>query len=214
MIVRVGLALVGSYLLGSLPTAYLLVKWRTGTDIRRVGSGNVGATNAARAAGKGLGTLVFLIDAAKGIAATFLPVILLPVTSNDEARLLDVMRLFCGGMAVLGHNFPWSLGFRGGKGVATTFGALLGADAVIAGLAGAAWLIAAALSRYVSIASMVAAIAIPLGQWRLGRSPVEVALGAALGGLIMVRHHGNIARLLAGREPRIGTRSSAKTHAS
>jgi glycerol-3-phosphate acyltransferase PlsY len=98
-------------------------------------------------------------------------------------------------MAVLGHNFPWSLGFRGGKGVATTIGTLLGADPAIAGLAGAIWAFAAAASRHVSVASMAAAIGIPLGQWWLGRAPEECAVGAALGGLLVIRHQDNSVRV-------------------
>ena len=201
----------GSYLLGSLPTAYVIVKWRTGEDIRRIGSGNVGATNAMRAAGKGMGVLVFAIDAAKGFIATLLPILLLPHHDPmlDPRGPFSAMRLLCGSVAVLGHNFPWSLGFRGGKGVATTMGALVGADAAVAGVAGSVWLAALLLSRYVSVASIAAAASIPLGQWWLGRPLPERALGAVLGGLIVIRHHENIARLLAGREPRIGTPRSS-----
>ena len=199
---RTAAVLLASYLLGSVPTAYLLVKWRTGQDIRRLGSRNVGATNTARAAGAGMGVVVFLIDTAKGAMPSMLPALLWGGPSRS-------LRLLCGGMAVVGHVFPWALGFRGGKGVATTLGALIGSDPALAGLAAAIWALIAALFRYVSLASMVMAIGVPIGQWWLGRPVAECAMGVALGACIILRHHENLARLLAGREPRMGTRSSS-----
>lgn len=196
-------AAFGSYLIGSIPTAYLAVRWTQGADIRRIGSGNVGATNAARVAGPGTGALVFLVDAAKGAAASVLPLMAFQATNGNEARALNAMRLLCGSVAVLGHNFPCWLRFQGGKGVATTLGAVVAVDAPAAGIAALTWALVLAASRYVSIASIAAGAGIPLAQWLLGRSIPEIGIGAALGALIIARHHGNLRRLRAGTEPRI-----------
>ncbi len=193
-------AFVLAYLLGSIPTAYLLVKRAARVDIRTIGSGNVGATNALRAAGKAVGAAVFLLDVLKGVAAArLIPPWLLGL---DD----PVLALACGLMAILGHNFPCFLRFQGGKGVATTIGVLLGTMPPVAGLIGLVWLAVFAASRYVSIASMVAAVAIPVGQAWAGQGRAEVILGGTLAWLILLRHYPNVQRLLAGTEHRAGAR--------
>lgn len=192
------LALVGSYLVGSIPTGYLLVKWVKRVDVRTLGSGNVGATNVTRVAGGGLGKLVFVLDAAKGLVAVLL---IAPLAGMTTGRTLG---LSCGIMAVLGHNFPIFLRFQGGKGVATTIGVVLSTMPEIAAVCLGVWLICFAVWRYVSVASLAAAAALPLAQLAARHTLAEVLLGGALAVLIAVRHRTNIQRLLAGAEHRAG----------
>ncbi len=195
-------ALAVCYLLGSIPTAYLLVKVTKGVDIRTVGSGNVGATNAMRAAGCAVGAVVYLVDLGKGVlAAAVVPRWLLGAPTPGVA-------LACGVVAVLGHDFPCFLRFRGGKGVATTMGALLGSMPLVAGLIVGVWVAVFALCRYVSVASLAAAVAIPFSQLGLHRTHVEVVFGAVLALLVLVRHRSNLQRLLSGTEHRAGSGSS------
>jgi len=194
-------ALALSYLVGSIPTAYLFVKQAKGIDIRTVGSGNVGATNAMRTAGRGIGALVFLVDVLKGVAA----VLVVPRVVVGGAVTPGVVQ-WCGLAAVVGHNFPCFLGFRGGKGVATTIGVLLGNMPVIAGIVVGVWIVVFLLCRYVSIASMTAALAIPISQVLLHYWYAEILVGVVLAVLIVVRHRSNIRRLLDGTEHRAGAR--------
>ena len=194
-------ALALSYLVGSIPTAYLFVKQAKGIDIRTVGSGNVGATNAMRTAGRGIGALVFLVDVLKGVAA----VLVVPRVVVGGAVTPGVVP-WCGLAAVVGHNFPCFLGFRGGKGVATTIGVLLGNMPVIAGIVVGVWIVVFLLCRYVSIASMTAALAIPISQVLLHYWYAEILVGVVLAVLIVVRHRSNIRRLLDGTEHRAGAR--------
>lgn len=195
-----GLALVGSYLIGSIPSAYLLVKWLTGTDVREVGSGNVGATNVTRVAGFQAGLVVFIADLVKGWVAVrgLAPWLVTP--------LAPATQLACGLAAVLGHLFPVWLQFRGGKGVATTIGVLVGAMPAVAVVWLVVWVLVFFPSRTVSLASLAAAVTIPITQLLTHRSRSEVLLGAILAVLIMMRHRANIARLLQGTEHRFGAR--------
>ena len=190
-------AVLGSYLLGSIPTAYLLIKWARRVDVRTVGSGNVGATNAARAGGWQMGLAVFLIDAGKG----WLAVQVLAPGLLDGAT--PATRLGCGLSAVVGHNFPIFLGFRGGKGVATTIGVLLGTMPLVAAVCLAVWTACFLIWRYVSVGSLAAAVTLPIMQWVTRQTRPELLLGAALALLIVLRHRANIERLLQGREHRI-----------
>ena len=197
----VACALVGSYLIGSLPTAYLLV-WRLKRiDVRTVGSGNVGATNVSRVAGFMAGLVVFCIDLAKGALAVW--------WLAPWFALTPAMRLSCGLAAILGHNFPVWLGFRGGKGVATTIGVLVAAMPPVAAAVIGVWGLVFLIWRYVSLASLAAALAIPLAQALAGQGLAERLVGALLAGLIVVRHHANIRRLVQGTELRAGRRSKA-----
>jgi len=191
-----GGALLVSYLIGSIPTAYWLVRRSKGVDIRTVGSGNVGATNALRAAGKGVGLAVLLADGLKGtVAATIVAGAFL-----GEAALFD--RLLCGLASVIGHDFSIYLRFRGGKGVATTIGALLGAAPAAALLGMAVWAAVFLLSRYVSVASMAFAASVPVLQAVFGHHAGEVFLGALFGLILIVRHRDNIRRLMDRTEHR------------
>ena len=190
------IAFGGSYLVGSIPTAYLVVKGLKHVDVRRIGSGNAGATNVTRVAGLWAGLFVFLIDVAKGLVAVL---VIAPWTLPSAT---PQVRLGCGLCAVLGHNFPLFLGFRGGKGVATTIGVLFGTMPIVAAAYLLVWAACFLIWRYVSISSLAAAVAVPVAQMVDHRTSAEMTLGIALTLLIIVRHRSNIARLLHGEEHR------------
>lgn len=191
-------AFVLSYLIGSAPTGLLLVKWLTRVDVRTIGSGNVGATNVARAAGLKAGLAVFVMDAAKGVV----PVLAIAPWLLEAPT--PAQRLACGVAAVLGHTFPVWLHFKGGKGVATTIGAVTAAMPLASAAALVVWALTFAVWRYASVSSMAAAVTIPVVQRLAHRPGPEIALGILLAALIIVRHRANIQRLLAGQEHRVG----------
>ena len=186
--------IVFAYLLGSIPTGYILGKF-AGVDVRQVGSGNVGATNVARAVGKCQGVLTLLADAVKGM---------LPAAIGLSMTLAPAAIAAIASAAFLGHLYPVFLKFRGGKGVATGLGALL----VIAPLATLLLLVIFAAvvvpTRLVSLSSIVAAALAPFALWMFLQPAAIVLLGAFLAAMIVWRHRGNIQRLLAGTEPRFG----------
>jgi glycerol-3-phosphate acyltransferase PlsY len=189
-------ALLASYALGSIPTAYLIVRWIKRVDVRSVGSGNVGATNATRAAGAKVGAVVFVFDLAKGLVA----VTLIASWLGSVPSLAE--RWLCGLAAVAGHMFPFILGFRGGKGVATTIGTVFGVAPPAGAVMLACWVAVFAATRYVSVASIVAVASVPLAQAALGRPADAVGWSAALAVLVAVKHHANLRRLLDGTEHR------------
>ncbi|MGA7245335.1 MAG: glycerol-3-phosphate 1-O-acyltransferase PlsY [Terracidiphilus sp.] len=195
-----------SYLLGSIPTGYLLVKLFRHEDIRSVGSGNIGATNVLRSGGKGLGAATFLLDVLKGAAAVWLGSLLasflLPSMPFRDAQALAAVS------AVLGHMFPVWLGFRGGKGVATGFGVFLVAAPLAALSSIALFTVILLVTRYVSLASILGAASFPLFAWFLvhGDKPVPyIAAQIFVAFLIILKHHQNIRRLVTGTENRFGT---------
>ncbi len=198
--VQAVLAVLASYLLGSIPFGLLIGRWVAGIDIRKVGSGNVGATNVGRAIGKGWFVLVFLLDAAKGAGPVL---VLAPLAAGGGAG--DLLRVACAFAAVLGHVFSVWLKFQGGKGVATTAGAISAIAPLAGGLALAAFLGVFLLSRYVSLASMAAAVAFVPLTYVGDPSPEVTAFAIAVAVLVLVRHRSNIARLRNGTEPKIGT---------
>jgi glycerol-3-phosphate acyltransferase PlsY len=190
-----------AYFCGSVPTGFL-VGWAKGVDIRKVGSGNLGATNVFRTLGKGPGILVLLIDAAKGA----LPVLALPGLFAGHADPVW-LRLIAALCAVLGHNYTCWLGFKGGKGIATSAG-------VLAALVPAAflctlltWIVVFAASRYVSLASMCAAGILPVATVLASEPLPIIGLNLLLGLLAIWKHKPNIQRLLAGTENRIGRKN-------
>lgn len=189
-------ALLVSYLIGAIPSGYLLVRWTKRVDIRTTGSGNIGATNVLRAAGPGAGAGILTFDMLKGWAAARL----IPAWLIGQAT--PATAFACGTAAVLGHVFPIFLRFKGGKGVATVLGALAGSDPLLALTVAGVWGAVFAATRYVSSGSLAAAIAIPLSQALYHRSGGEIALGALLAVVIVWRHKDNIQRLLAGTEHR------------
>lgn len=205
--------LVTSYMIGSIPFSFLIVKLMTGADIREVGSRNVGATNVARSFGKLPGIIALILDAAKGYAvvaiarwATASPN--WPLATGGDASPIHSRAFWitlCALIAVIGHMFPVWLRFHGGKGVATGAGAFLALDplALAAGLIVFAIVIVA--SRFVSLASIVSAASIPLFLRFLTHAPFwTIILSIVISILIIVKHHANIARLAGGRERRMG----------
>jgi glycerol-3-phosphate acyltransferase PlsY len=192
------LALLGCYLIGSFPTGYLLVRWLKRLDVRATGSGNVGATNVARVAGTKTGAVVLLIDIAKGLLAA---AVVAPWLLDDPS---PTAILGCGLAAIIGHDFPIWLGFRGGKGVATTIGVLLVTMPVVAAVGLSAWTVCFLIWRYVSVASLALAASIPLGQLAMRHGLAQILLGAAVALLLVGKHRANIARLVQGLEGRFG----------
>lgn len=188
------------YLFGSIPFGLLIAKTARGVDVRRVGSGNIGATNVLRAAGSGPALLTLTLDVLKG----WVPVAWAQSLGGPEALVGSVALA-----AFLGHLFPVFLGFRGGKGVATFLGILLALFAKLALLIVGVWLLTAALVRYSSVAALVAAAATPPLVWLFDGRPPYVILTAVLSGFILIRHRDNLRRLLAGEEGRIGQRVNA-----
>jgi glycerol-3-phosphate acyltransferase PlsY len=193
---------VGGYLLGSLPTGYLVARAR-GMDIRQQGSGNIGATNVFRALGKPAGIFVLLVDAAKGaLAAGVLPALAGRFAGSGAPLSAEWLAVVAGVAAILGHNYTCWLGFKGGKGIATSAGVLLVLIPAGLGLALATWLVVFLLWRYVSLASIVAAAALPLLVWLTGASSTLVGVACLLGALAVYKHRSNIQRLRAGTESR------------
>lgn len=202
--------LAAGYLLGSLPTGYLVGRAK-GLDLRAVGSGNIGATNALRVLGKPAGIFVLVVDGLKGWAAcTILPAVVLRGLGHSSGGPPPIWLPVIGGLAaVLGHNFTCWLKFRGGKGVATSAGVLAGLMPLAFATVLAAFLIVLALSRIVSLGSLVAASILPFAAWYWHREPVLTGLGVALAALVVYRHRANIQRLLVGTEPRLGRKPAA-----
>jgi glycerol-3-phosphate acyltransferase PlsY len=199
-----------TYLLGSIPTGYLLVRVFRNEDIRSVGSGNIGATNVLRSGGKGLGAATFLLDMLKGCAAVWIGGLLGSWLIPDAPlRSVQALAALC---AVLGHMFPIWLKLRGGKGVATGFGVFLVAAPWAALAAITVFIVVLFLSRFVSLASILGAASFPVFAYFLVAGPkpaVYVTVQCAVALLIIVKHHQNIRRLLAGTESRFGARKTA-----
>ncbi|MEN3940910.1 glycerol-3-phosphate 1-O-acyltransferase PlsY [Prosthecobacter sp. SYSU 5D2] len=198
---------VGGYLSGAMPFGYWAGKLK-GLDIRQHGSGNIGATNAIRVLGKGIGIPVFILDALKGWLPVWLVASFLG-EQNVAQEIVSAGAVVAGLAAVLGHMFTFWLGFKGGKGVATTAGVLLGIApvAMLGGLV--VWLLFFFTLRYVSLASMMAGVGVVAtmvvvmareGRWDW----VMLAFGVLIMVLVIVRHRANIGRILAGTEPKGG----------
>ena len=202
------LCVIGGYFLGSIPTGYLVARFR-GVDIRTVGSGNIGATNVFRILGKGAGTFVLLADAFKGFLACWLLVRLSAQLAGETEPLSparrEALQLTAGIAAILGHNYTCWLNFKGGKGIATTAGVLVALVPLALAILLTLWGIVLALTRYVSLASITAAAALPLVVWLTGGSPLLIAITAGIGTLAIYKHKVNLQRLLAGTENRFGS---------
>jgi acyl phosphate:glycerol-3-phosphate acyltransferase len=198
--VFIGSALV-SYLLGSIPTGFLWAQAR-GIDIRTVGSGNIGATNVMRTLGKGPGITVLLIDALKG----FLPVFFALRGFPDVDRA--VLQIVCCVAVIAGHNWTCWLKFKGGKGVATTAGAMLAflPGPFVCSLA--TFGVVFGICRYVSLGSICGAAVLPVATWLITKDTSLTVFTGVIGGLAIYKHKANIQRLLAGTENRIGKKTS------
>jgi acyl phosphate:glycerol-3-phosphate acyltransferase len=201
---------VAAYLLGSVPVGYLLVRIFRHEDIRSVGSGNIGATNVLRSGGKGLGAATFVLDVLKGASAVWIAALVATAwLPTMQERNVEALAALC---AVIGHMFPIWLRFKGGKGVATGFGVFLAATPLAALAAITLFAIVLALSRYVSLASILAAATFPILAWSIDHSPRPaffIAVQAIISFLIIVKHHPNVRRLLAGTENRFGAAKTA-----
>ncbi|MBS1805778.1 MAG: glycerol-3-phosphate 1-O-acyltransferase PlsY [Acidobacteria bacterium] len=209
MLLEISLLVLASYLLGSIPVGYLLVRLFRNQDIRSVGSGNIGATNVMRSGGKGLGAATFALDVIKGAAAVALAGFLAPHLTWAPRNIQALAAV----VAVLGHMFPVWLHFRGGKGVATGFGVFLVAAPWAALASIAVFIIVLMLSRFVSLASILGAAAFPVFAYFLvhgDKPPFFVAAQFIVATLIILKHHANIRRLLTGTENRFGSRTQER----
>ncbi len=184
------------YLLGSIPFGLLLTRAAGLGDIRKVGSGNIGATNVLRTGNKKLAAATLLLDAIKGLA----PVVVFNLIGGP------VPAAAAAAGAVVGHMFPPWLGFKGGKGVATTLGVLIGLSWQLGAITCALWLVLAALFRYSSLAALLSILIGAVAAWHF--VPIAAPVVCLLAALVWARHHENIRRLLNGTEPKIGTKAT------
>ena len=192
------------YLLGSIPTGYLAAKGK-GIDIRKYGSGNIGATNAFRVLGKPAGILVLVVDALKGaLAAAVVPHLFHRLTGSSDRMTLEYASIIGGISVVLGHNYPVWLRFKGGKGIATSAGVVMALVPLALATVLSIWLLVLALTRFVSIASIAAALCLPFAVWWFDGTAVMVGFTTLLSLLAIFKHRSNIKRLLQGTEHRIG----------
>lgn len=195
------LTVLGAYLLGSIPTGFLVAKAR-GIDIRTVGSKNMGATNVFRTLGKGPGIFVLLVDGLKGFAAaSWLSALLVQLAASGQVSF--TLNVLAGIAAVLGHNYTCWLGFKGGKGIATTAGVYFALAPLAVGIALGVWIVLFFASRYVSIASIAAAIALACATWLSQGNALFSIVTTLVCGMAIVKHKANIQRLIAGTENRI-----------
>ena len=199
------LFIVLCYLIGAIPFGLLIVRWLKGADIREIGSGNIGATNVARAAGTLVAVLVFILDFAKG----YFPVEVVKqfAVGGEHSMVVPVL---AGLATVLGHMFPVYLKFKGGKGVATGAGMLTALVPYALGVSVIAWIVVVGITRYVSLGSMSAAVALPIAfmiiehKNAFGKYWPLTLFCFIIGALVVVRHRHNIKRLLEGSENRLG----------
>ena len=194
-----------AYLLGSIPSGYIAGRIG-GIDVRKVGSGNVGATNVTRVLGKRFGYPVFVVDFGKGLAAVAVGM-MVAKNAQSTPKFVDLCGALAAIFSVIGHSYPIWLGFKGGKGVATTLGSLFGLHWISAAVVCVVWIVAFQLTRYVSLASIAAAIALPVTVATMLflkqlQTPILLYFTVFLAGIIVLRHRSNLSRLLKGTEPR------------
>ncbi len=195
--VLLGLGL--AYLIGAIPVGFLVARLFGGLDIRGAGSGNIGATNVLRTLGKLPAILTLIGDVAKGYLAVCVAAAIIPARWAAAGGAV---------LAIVGNCWPVFLRFRGGKGMATGLGAFLALTPWATGPAALVWLVVTASFRYVSLASIMACLCLPLGVALLGYPWAAVLAAVAAGVIIVVRHRANLSRLMNGREPRLGERAS------
>ena len=198
--IRLIVGMILAYLIGSFPTAFLFAKFLKGVDIRKVGSGNVGATNVYRSVGKLTGFAVLFIDILKGAIPVFLfpPILQLGFDSNPE-----LPRILIGSSAIIGHVWTVFLRFKGGKGVATTAGVLLALSPKVLGCAFIVWVIIFAISKYVSLASIIAASLLPIFGYFFTKNITLTIFFTIVAILGILKHKSNISRLLNGTEHKV-----------
>ncbi len=196
---------IGGYLLGSIPAGYLAGRI-AGIDIRTAGSGNIGATNVTRVLGKRFGYPVFAVDFLKGLLAVTIS-ILIGRLAQPASAPIELFGIIGAVACVIGHSFPIWLKFKGGKGVATSAGALFGLMPLVAVIGAVIWIVVFYLTRYVSVASMAAAIVLPI-VIVIMTDQIDSSNGAlfyfslCLAALVILRHRSNLSRLVRGNEPR------------
>jgi acyl phosphate:glycerol-3-phosphate acyltransferase len=200
----VAVALIG-YTVGSFPTGYIVGRM-AGIDVRTVGSGNVGATNVSRVLGKRFGYPVFVIDFLKGIVPVMIS-IFMAGKADSISTSADLYAAVGGGFSVLGHSFPIWLSFKGGKGVATSLGVLFAINWIAALVMCGVWVLVFRLTRYVSLSSIAAAIALPVAMTGMLflhqlRSTIPIYFSVCLTAIVVARHRSNLSRLRHGTEPR------------
>lgn len=196
----IALSFIICYLIGSIPTSFLIAKYLKGIDIREHGSGNVGATNTARVVGKLPGLLVLAIDILKGLVCVMLVAkLFIGFGINIDPAIYALM---LGSMAIIGHIWTVFLGFKGGKGIATSSGVFIGVAPKIFLAALVIWIIVFAWKRYVSLASIISAISIPVMLAVMSYPPSFVVITSVVCGITVYRHYPNIKRLVRGEEHR------------
>jgi acyl phosphate:glycerol-3-phosphate acyltransferase len=195
-----------AYLLGSIPSGYIAGRI-AGVDVRKVGSGNVGATNVTRVLGKRFGYPVFVVDFGKGLAAVAIGTVIAGAAQSTPTVVDLCATAGAAIFAVLGHSYSIWLGFKGGKGVATSLGSLFGLNWIVAAIVCVVWIVAFQLTRYVSLSSIAAAIALPVTVATMLflkqlQTPILLYFAVFLATVIVLRHRSNLSRLLKGTEPR------------
>ena len=195
--------LLASYLLGAIPTSYLLSRFFAGIDLRQHGSGNLGATNLYRVLGWKYAVPAAVVDIAKG----FIPVLVFAPRVSES----QLFALACGAAAIVGHVFSVFVGFKGGKGVATAAGVMLGLAPVALAVSAVVWVVLVRLTGYVSLGSIAAAAVLPLAVYTLEDSgrPALFWIAAAIAAAVIILHRRNIQRLLKGTENRFGRRAAS-----
>jgi acyl phosphate:glycerol-3-phosphate acyltransferase len=204
------ITLTTAYLLGSIPFGYLLVRFVQQEDVRDTGSGNIGATNVARAGGTTLGIFTLILDALKGFVAAFLAMQFAPNTANGPSTLAVAAAV----AAVVGHVFPVWLRFRGGKGIATALGVFIALAPMVALASVGVFALIVATTRLVSLGSILAAVSIPFLAILLvpHRSPALLEGLSFISLLSIIKHHANIVRLLKGTESRLGSNKNSDSN--
>ena len=206
------LSAVGGYLLGSIPFGLVLTRICGLGDIRKIGSGNIGATNVLRTGRKDLALLTVILDASKAGFAAWLAGYLAPQNYCSLfgfiTTVATVAGLIAGVMGVIGHNFPVWLKFRGGKGVASAFGFIVVTQWQLGIIALCVWLVTAFTTRYSSLSAILAAVSVPFFAFFMS-DPVHAAFYSAIALLVLIRHHANIARLIKGTESKISFKKKA-----
>ena len=194
------LAVVAAYLVGAIPVGVVVARARGGVDIRHQGSGNIGATNVLRTLGPMAGAITLVGDIVKGYGAVALARAIDPSGVGAAAGAVA---------AIVGNCWPVYLGFKGGKGVATGLGAFLALAPLATAPAALVWVIVTASFRFVSLASILACLELPIGVFLLGYPRTAVGAAVAAGAIIVARHRPNIERLFGGTEPRLGERAAS-----
>jgi len=200
---------LAAYLLGSIPAGFLVARAK-GIDIRKVGSGNIGATNAMRVLGKPAGIFVLVMDLLKGFAAIAWLTVLVLKIFNGTTTDLETLKIVAGIFVVLGHNYTCWLKFKGGKGIATTAGVYLALAPLALGIALVVFILTVLLTRFVSLGSIVAAVALPIAVWFTRDNLTLRIMTIALGALAIFKHRKNMRRIMAGTENRLGKKSSTE----